>query len=130
VTDELGPNLQRTDVFVQAFPDGGHKVRVSASTDGGAQPRWRKDGRELFFVANDQQLMALAVEQSGEVLRLGPPRPLFKTPVGPVAGLATRAGYDVTRDGRRFIIVEPRPGGRTSFVAVVVNWTVALRERR
>jgi Tol biopolymer transport system component len=126
VTDELGTNQQQADVFVQAFPDGGHKVRVSATTDGGAQPRWRKDGRELFFVAKDQRLMALAVEESGEVLRLGPARPLFRMPFGPVAGLATRAGYDVTRDGQRFIIAEPRPGGRTSALAVVVNWTTAL----
>src|SRR4029079_10388687 len=89
-TDEFGTNQTMVDVLIQAFPGGGHKLHVSATTDGGAQPRWRKDGRELFFVGKDGRLMTLAVEQAGEILRLGPPRPLFKVPFAPAAGLATR----------------------------------------
>ena len=127
VSDELGINEQ-SDVYVQAFPGGGKKVQVSADTLGGQQPRWGRDGRELFYVAPDKRIIAVPVAPAGDTLRLGPARPLFQTMIGSERGLGTRASYDVTRDGRRFIVAESR--SRSADVArpftLLVNWRSAV----
>jgi Tol biopolymer transport system component len=118
------------DIVVEAFPDGGRRVRVSADAPG-MQPRWRKDGRELFYLGSDQRLMAVAVETAGGELRFGEPRALFETRITPSAGLGMRAGYDGTRDGSRFIVAEPREAsmGMTA-VTVLVNWQSLIGRER
>src|SRR4029077_10956211 len=72
----------RTEIFVQSFPGPGGKSQVS--TGGGAQVRWRKDGRELFYIALDGKLMAVPIRQSadGRPLEAGTPVALFATRVG------------------------------------------------
>jgi len=123
VSDELGINEQR-DVYIQAFPGGGKKIQVSADTRGGQQPRWRRDGRELYYVAPDRSIIAMAVESSGDTLRLGPARPLFQTMMGSEGGLGTRASYDVTRDGLKFIVAES-PAGSADVnrpFTLLMNW--------
>jgi len=123
VSDELGINVQR-DVYIQAFPGGGRKIHVSEDSRGGQQPRWRRDGRELFYVAPDKRLIAVPVESTGDTLRLGPARPLFQTAIGSETGIGTRASYDVTRDGRKFIVAESPAGREGADVpfTVLVNW--------
>jgi Tol biopolymer transport system component len=127
VSDELGINEQ-SDVYVQAFPGGGKKVQVSADTLGGQQPRWGRDGRELFYVAPDKRIIAVPVASAGDTLRLGQARPLFQTMIGSERGLGTRASYDVTRDGKKFIVAESR--SRSADVdrpfTLLVNWRSAV----
>jgi Tol biopolymer transport system component len=72
----------RFEVYVQAFPGPGGRLQLSS--DGGAQARWRADGRELFYVALDGRLMAVPIGfgSSGETVEPGTPIPLFSTTIG------------------------------------------------
>jgi serine/threonine-protein kinase len=97
------------EVYVQPFPALGEKHRVS--THGGIQPRWSRDGRELFYrsTGDRPKIMAVAVEvevQSG--LRLGRPKALFDDVFAVVGGSYDRANYDVAPDGR-FVFIEKPP---------------------
>jgi Tol biopolymer transport system component len=94
------------EIYVQRFPGLGEKRRVS--TDGGIQPRWSRNGREIFYRGTGERpkIVAVAVETRGGI-RLGRPRPLFDD----VFGLDlpyVRANYDVAADGR-FVFVEKSP---------------------
>jgi hypothetical protein len=109
------------DVYVQAFPGPGQKVRVS--TDGGGAPRWRADGRELFYLKPDGMLMAASVNV-GTTFEAGIPKPLFQTPIADVQlGLDQ---YDVTADGQRFLVLQPTDRTNQTPITVVVNWTSGL----
>jgi Tol biopolymer transport system component len=94
------------EVYVQPFPGPGDRVQVS--TTGGTQVRWRRDGRELFYMAFDGRLMAVAVRPMANrgMLELGTPVPLFLThvPDGAVQGGGGRQQYDVSADGQRFLV--------------------------
>ncbi|HSC27631.1 MAG TPA: hypothetical protein VLD67_10175 [Vicinamibacterales bacterium] len=114
VSDESG----RFEVYVQTFPDGRNKWQVS--TGGANDPRWRGDGRELFYIAPDGQLMALDVGR-GPGLALGVPRPLFNTGIE-VLWNDMRNHYDVAPDGRRFLVVVPHKDLRAVPFAVVFRW--------
>ena len=117
-------------IFIEAFPNGGQKIRISGDT-GGVQPRWRRDGRELYFVAPDGSLMAVTVEETGGVLKVGTPKALFKTTIRFEAGIGTRASYDATRDGSRFFVTEQKkdPAADTQPVTVLVNWQSIVTKR-
>ncbi|HET7294486.1 MAG TPA: protein kinase [Vicinamibacteria bacterium] len=96
------------EVYAQAFPGPGGRQRVS--TQGGIQPRWSRDGRELFYrsTGDRPKIMAVKVEQSRGGLRVSRPRPLFDD-VFAVDVAYNRASYDVAPDGR-FIFLEAPPG--------------------
>jgi eukaryotic-like serine/threonine-protein kinase len=66
---------RRFEVYVQSFPVPGRKHQVSAN--GGTQPVWRRDGKELYFIAPDRQLMAVPVRNTGSNLEIGEPKALF-----------------------------------------------------
>jgi len=112
-SDESG----QYEVYAQSFPGGGGKRQVS--TSGGGGPRWRRDGRELFYYAGDGKLMAVPV-RSGENFEVGAPISLFEFRAGTLEALF--APYAVTGDGQRFLInavVETEPNEP---LTVVVNW--------
>ncbi|MBK7394179.1 MAG: protein kinase [Chloracidobacterium sp.] len=117
-------------IFIEAFPNGGQKMRISGDI-GGVQPRWRRDGRELYFVAPDGSLMSVTVEETGGVLKVGTPKALFKTTILPGSGIGTRASYDATRDGSRFFVTEQKkdPVADTQPVTVLVNWQGIVTKR-
>jgi Tol biopolymer transport system component len=94
------------EVYAQAFPDLGGKHRVS--TQGGIQPRWSRDGRELFYrsTGDRPKIMAVAVQTRGG-FHVGRPKPLFDD-VFDVSIAYNRANYDVAPDGR-FVFVEKPP---------------------
>jgi eukaryotic-like serine/threonine-protein kinase len=111
------------EVYVQSFPKGGGKRQVS--TGGGNHPRWRRDGRELFYYAADGKLMAAPV-QRGESFEVGAAIALFEFRAGN-ALTSIRAPYAVTADGQRFLInavVETEPNAP---LTVVVNWTAGVK---
>jgi hypothetical protein len=91
---------------------------VLVSRGGGTAPRWRGDGRELFYLAPDGKMMATDVI-AGEGLRVGTPTVLFQTPPGTVVG-------DVTADGKRFLLVTPVGPSASVPFTVVLNWTAGL----
>ena len=117
VSDESG----RREVYVQTFPASGGKWQISDA--GGAYPRWRRDGKELFYVTAGQELMAVAV-QSDSTFQAGGPHALFEPrffqPVIP---------YTVSDDGQRFLVNTPLEEDNSSPVIVVVDWTAELKKR-
>jgi hypothetical protein len=93
------------------------------STRGGAQPRWRRDGKELFYLAPDGKLMAVDVTASAAVFATGRPRELFTT------GITTfnrRNQYVVTRDGQRFLVNVSAEDRNSAPITVVLNWRPTL----
>ena len=109
----------RFEVFVQGFPNPGARARFS--TEGGAQPQWRGDGRELFYLSPDGTLMAVGVK-AGATLEPGVPRRLFSTGHPP-----SLDHYAVSADGRRFLVLAPVESA-PSTITVVLNWTAGLKK--
>jgi Tol biopolymer transport system component len=110
----------REEVYVQSFPMPGSKHQVSI--DGGAQPRWRRAGDELYFLAPDHALMTVPI-RNGAAMELGTPVPLFRAPLEYLAlqGPLFMPGYDVSSDGQRFLLNAP-PSQGVSPIDVVLNW--------
>jgi len=122
VSDESGNN----QIYVQRFPEGNGKWQVS--TSGGVQPRWRRDGKELFYLAPDGKLMAAAVK-AGTNFEAGKPEALFQTRIfglGPSARYSQQ--YDLTADGQRFLINEGLSDLNSAPITVVLNWTAGLKK--
>jgi len=93
------------------------------SARGGIEPQWRADGRELYFIGLDRQLMAAPVME-GSTLRVGPPTALFQTTVDTTGvGITGRTQYLATRNGQRFLIKQPRPDAPPAGIVVVLDWT-------
>jgi hypothetical protein len=123
-SDESG----RWEVYVARFPEFTDKRQVSSA--GGMQPRWRRDGSELYYLSLDGAIVAAEIgttasrgagPQPGPVL--GPPRPLFQTHLSPSPNVPQ---YDVSADGSRFLVLEPaRSGGEP--ITFVLNWAAGLR---
>ena len=112
-----------TELYIQRFPEGGQKVRVS--TAGGDQARWRRDGRELFYVSLDGRLMSVPIQTAPD-LKVGAPVALFETSLVAGGGLGTNAHYDVTPDGQRFIVASRLGDTGNPPITVVLNWLAAL----
>jgi Tol biopolymer transport system component len=112
------------EVYVQAFPDGGAK-RV-ASNGGGAEPRWRADGRELFYVSADRRLMTVPTTM-GPAFEAGTPGVLFEMNVRDLVYPYLRR-YEVTPDGQRFVLQELMDRSSPSPLTVVVNWPALLKK--
>lgn len=106
----------RREVYVRPFP-GANPV-YTVSVEGGDFPRWRGDGRELYFLAPDGLMMAATTDASHGFVA-GVPRPLFPTTLTEVVH---NHPYAVTKDGRRFLL--PRP--RATPLAVLMDWRGAL----
>jgi Tol biopolymer transport system component len=86
------------EVYVAPFPAGDRKWRVSA--DGGSQARWRRDGKEIFYVAPDRALIAASVTAVGDEIRLTGLDPLFRLEFP----YAAYHAFDVSADGQRFLV--------------------------
>jgi Tol biopolymer transport system component len=99
-------------VYVAPFPANGRRVRIS--TGGGSQARWRRDGRELYYLAEDRTLMAATLDTTGAEVRVQGVESLFRLtfPYG------AYHAFDVTADGMRFLVnttvVSPRGTGNVA----------------
>jgi Tol biopolymer transport system component len=113
------------EVYVRTFLPNGGTWRVSVA--GGSQPRWRRDGKELFYVAADSKLMSVAV-RSAEVFNAATPQPLFDTSL-PSSISPHPIQYAVAPDGQRFLINTPAEKVAGRPLTVVLNWTEQLRGR-
>ncbi len=115
-SDESGSE----QVYVAPFPGPGGRWQVSSA--GGSRPRWRKDGQEIYFLAADDKLMAAEVRAQGASLAVGQVRSLFS--VRP-----KRLGrvYDVTADGRRFLVNTSLQEGSATPLTLVANWTSGVK---
>jgi eukaryotic-like serine/threonine-protein kinase len=122
----------RDEVYVRPFPDAGGKWQVS--TGGGSQPRWRPDGKELFYVAADAKLMAvpIGVVPQGRAVTAGAPVALFPTRLAngsgiSLTGAASRALYAVAADGR-FLMNVTVEADHPLPITIVQNWDAALKK--
>jgi Tol biopolymer transport system component len=111
----------RHEVYIQPLKSGGGE-RLRISTNGGVQARWRADGRELFYLTPEGQLMAVPIESvdGGRSLRPGAAVPLFQTRLGATQGVALHS-YVVAPDGERFLldsVVEQQAAP----IALILNW--------
>ena len=111
----------RWEVFVETYPPSGPRWQVS--TDGGSQPVWRRDGKELYFLAPDRKLMAVSVTPGATFTR-DIPRALFETRLRPTYA-PYPVNYDVTADGQQFLIDAVRPNTGPN-ISLVLNWTALL----
>jgi serine/threonine protein kinase/Tol biopolymer transport system component len=124
VSDESGSYKVYVRPFTAEGKLGGDKQRIS--TGGGNQPRWRRDGGELFFVAADGQMMAVDARKSGASFEHGTPRALFKTRMRWDAPMILGMHYDVSADGQRFLI--STNVGEAAPVSVILNWAAGLKK--
>jgi Tol biopolymer transport system component len=120
------------EIYVQPFPlspsTGRSGGKWTISQGGGHQPRWRPDGKELFYLTGDGMLTAVDVDGAGQEFNPGVPRPLFRAQIlgaGPTIELWR---WDVAPDGQRFLMITP-PAESPSPITVVLNWQAGLKKK-
>jgi dipeptidyl aminopeptidase/acylaminoacyl peptidase len=116
------------EVYVADFPSFARRTRVSAA--GGVMPRWRRDGRELYYVSGTRVLMAVPVGDIAENT-FGVPQPLFAAPI-PLTSVGVGLDlYDPSADGSRFYLITDEGDSRTEIppVTIIVNWLSALAKK-
>ena len=126
VSDETG----RPELFIRPFPDVG-RARTQVSTSGGVAPLWTRDGRELFFLNGDREMVVVPVA-SGAELRLGEQRVLFRLDEDTYpAGREYYTPYDISPDGQRFIMAKRvrERGVREVPLFITLNWFDELRRQ-
>jgi eukaryotic-like serine/threonine-protein kinase len=127
-SDESG----RSEVYVTSFP--GHQGKWQVSQSGGSMPRWRRDAKELFYLAPNSQLMVAEVNCTASTfgivavhplfhMRLAPGPPIYD--LGPTAG---QIGYDVSPDGQRILVNSPAEGDLAP-ITVILNWAAQLTKK-
>jgi serine/threonine protein kinase/WD40 repeat protein len=108
----------RFEIYITPFPGPGQKWQVS--TEGGTQPRWRRDGKELYYLSSDLHLMSVGIRNDGQSLEPSIPAVLFEPHPRPLF-------FDASADGQRFLImssgVEQSPP-----ITLVQNWAADLRK--
>src|SRR5438128_1316774 len=119
VSNESG----KREVYVRSFPAAGGKWQIS--NGGGAQPHWRRDGKELFYLSPDKKLMAVEVNGSSGTFEAGIPKALFDLRIISTNGFSD---YDVTADGQRFLVNTLVEQTARAPVTVVMNWTADLKK--
>jgi hypothetical protein len=113
----------RFEVFVQPLPADGRKWQVS--TEGGSDPKWRADEKEMFYIDSDGRMMSLGLH-GGTAFEPGVPRPLFLLRTIAV-GAPYPSAYDVRGDGQRFLVRVLTEELQTHPLNVLVHWSVPVR---
>jgi len=115
-SDESKP----AEIYVVPFSRPTEKHQIS--TNGGVKPRWRRDGKEIFYMTPSGQLMAAEVRISGETVEVGAIRVLF-------GGIEFSNGYfyDVSADGQRILTVLPANRTSPTPITLIQNWPAALK---
>ena len=111
------------EIYVTSFPDAHGRWQVSSG--GGEQPRWRGDGKELFFLSSDGKMMAAPVT-TGTHFDAGTPVVLFQSTPRPPVLVYDLFVYDVSRDGQRFLINTQVKQTENTPMSVVLNWPSKL----
>ncbi len=113
-SDESGQN----EVYVAPFPGPGGKVQISSG--GAGLPRWRRDGKELFYATLDRQLMSAEVTLGNGTLEIRGVQNLL-------GGTKIIAGYDVSADGQKFVVLDDT-ATPSAPLTLLQNWPAALRK--
>jgi Tol biopolymer transport system component len=118
----------RVEVYVRQFQvtkggDGSAGGEWMVSRGGGSLPVWRGDGKELFYLSPDGNVMAVAIQESADALQHGTPTALFKNPM-----IRQGLGWDATPDGNRFLLLIPASESAQAPFTVLENWTSLLKQ--
>jgi eukaryotic-like serine/threonine-protein kinase len=116
----------RDEVYASPVPPTGQRVQLSA--EGGMQPLWKADGRELYYLGPDRGLYVVDIQGDAKELRPGRPRLLFETPLPVLSAVVEQ--YRVTGDGERFLFCLPLTSVQREPLRVVMNWPARLSEER
>jgi dipeptidyl aminopeptidase/acylaminoacyl peptidase len=122
ISDETG----RPEIYVQPHPGPGGKWQIS--TDGGTEPQWNPNGRELFYRSGDKMMSAEMTTRPR--FSAGKPKVLFAGQYQPSQSPVPIANYDVSPDGQRFLML--KPGGQdqaATQINVVLNWLEDLKQQ-
>jgi hypothetical protein len=115
-SDESG----RSEIYVRQFPGPGGRLQVS--TSGGSEPWWSADGREIFYLDEEENIVSVAV-RAADVFTAALPEVLFKARL---CQSGQRNRYLVASDGQRFLMVSPVESQTIPPMTVVLNWDAAL----
>ncbi|PWT89802.1 MAG: hypothetical protein C5B54_08295 [Acidobacteria bacterium] len=122
-SDEIG----RTEIYVRPFPNA-QAGKYQVSTGGGDQPSWRRDGKELYYIAPDGRLMAVDVT-TGDSFSVGVPKALFQTNVTPQPLIGSdRNQYRAASDGQKFLVNTLPAEATYSGITVIFNWPAGLNQ--
>jgi Tol biopolymer transport system component len=119
----VGARDSRPQVFVRSFP--GLTSRVQISTTGGSQARWRPDGKELYYIADDKRLMAVSIKVGSKGLEASPPTPLFQTRIHGARYALFQ--YAVSADGQRFLVNSLPREDAAAPMMLLTDWTSKIR---
>jgi Tol biopolymer transport system component/predicted Ser/Thr protein kinase len=108
----------RNEIYIADFPGPGGRWQVS--TEGGVQPRWRRDGKELFYLSSDLRVMSVEIQASGGTREPGVPKVLFEPHPLPIF-------FDAAADGQRFLIVSSG-AEQSPPITLLQNWTAAIQK--
>jgi Tol biopolymer transport system component len=114
------------EIAVSPYPGPGGSWKVSSA--GGSEPRWRRDGKELFYLAPDGKLMAVEVK-TGASFEAGAAAPLFQIRRRQPVSSVDLFSYDVSADGQRFLVNTDTAGTTSTPLTAIVNWTAGLPKR-
>ena len=122
-SDETG----RFEIYLQTFPGLGGKSQISA--EGGTEPMWNPNGRELFYRSGDKMMAVEIATQPN--LSTSKPKVLFTERYQPSPNPVPTANYDVSPDGQRFLMIKPSGQGQAAptQINVVLNWFEELKEK-
>jgi hypothetical protein len=115
-----------SEIYVIPFPPTPTGGRWMVSRGGGVQPRWRRDGRELFYISPDGTMMAVPVS-AGPVFQAGIPQALFNTDMVDTGIRTGPMSWDIAPDGKRFLIISDK-SQETSSLNVILNWAPGRAE--
>lgn len=113
-----------SEIYVVPFPPAPGAGKWMVSRGGGVQPRWNRNGKELFYISPDSEMMSVPVE-THPVFTAGSPRPLFQTEMADTGIRTGPISWDVMPDGNRFVIISPNSTDTWS-LTVALNWRSAL----
>ena len=121
----------RSEVYVRPFPSGAGMWKISITP--GQQPRWRRDGKELFYLTMEGRLMAVAIKKAASsgarpVFEAATPAPLFETRVNVWPPGANVQQYQVSADGKRFLVETTGAEAAEAPLTVAVNWLAGVRK--
>jgi len=121
-SDETG----RSEIYITSFPKPTGKLQVSIA--GGVSPRWRHDGKELYYLAPDKMLMAVELKETGGSPQVATTRPLFEMFQTMYLTAAGVNQYDVTRDGSQFVADSVITDETSAPLNLVFNWATELKK--
>jgi Tol biopolymer transport system component len=113
------------EIYVSPFPSGNSKWQVSRG--GGEEPRWSGNGKELFYLSGEGKMMLVEMKAGG-TFETGPPVTLFQTRTRPAVSFMDAFSYDVTSDGRKFLINTRVDEPNAAPLSVILNWSSEIEK--